>query len=122
MANVYFGGPVEYYCDFEMKPGEDHRWIFPEHPLHYGFERGLIADPKEGKVSDWILSLPGQGRLHAQVFAGGTIRFHWDRKDPAQQEALEHVLEESKFGPWIKAAGMAVGVVALVKVLDELTA
>lgn len=121
MANFYRLSPIQWFYRAQraVVPLQDYTWEFPFAPAYYGFVAESWADDKPGKVADWVQSIPGQGRLHAQQFITGEILFHWDRLDPAQGQAIEHVLQESKAGPFLIALGLIGGAVALARALDE---
>ena len=127
-ASRFDQNPVSWFVQAygTIQPLADYQW--PSvwgHPEHHGFTRlWLFTKPRPGKTEDWVCSLEGHGRLHAQLIFGQWY-FHWDEFDPAQNQIEEH-LEEAGYGEQVRAgkalAGMALAFSAVVlaaKALDE---
>ena len=101
----------------DLNKGEQVQVPIPplSHPRNGGFVETTTAEPKAGKLRDWVKPLPGGGRLHIHEFEGPRFVVHLDKADPERgpSSGLTHFFTESGTGRVV----LILGVLAVVGVL-----
>ncbi len=84
------------------------------HPNQQGFKVSRMAEARRGKVRDWVRPAQSKSRFHVWEFSDGRLVIHWDRFDPAQGRAIEHLFFESRVFKTLFWAGLALTTFAFI--------